>query len=47
MKDYIPKPLQDASFRTHERIMIKTHLFLMVAPLETDATMDMFCSGVP
>ena len=25
---YIPKPLQDASFRTTERIMIKAHLFI-------------------
>ncbi|PCH96295.1 MAG: hypothetical protein COB83_06015 [Gammaproteobacteria bacterium] len=26
--EFIPKPLQDASFRTTERIMIKAHFFI-------------------
>jgi len=44
---YIPVILQNTSFRTFERFMIKARILLMVVPLIRYATMSMICSDAP
>ena len=43
----IPKPPQDASFRTTEQCLIKAHFFIKGVPLKINTTMSMLCSVAP
>jgi hypothetical protein len=44
---HIPAPLEDARFRKPERVIIKAHFLLMVIPLKTNVTTNMFYSVFP